>query len=151
MFQTGTLDTLIALSEELPKIETYFIATVAKAVDTLRSLLNNDPVKLTQHMLVDERTVDNYILNGWKWNEGRYGIQKSLRDLVDILNKVRLTPALLYVHGTRHIRIENDIHRQSHESQTQQLQSSQGLTHSDATEETVSMIRIFMETRVHSW
>ena len=32
--------------------------------------------------------MDSYILNGWKWNEGRYDIQKGLRDLVDILNKV---------------------------------------------------------------
>ncbi|TFK76875.1 ATPase, V1 complex, subunit C [Pluteus cervinus] len=86
-FKTGTLDILIALSDELPKTENYFTATVAKTVDTLRSLLNNDPVKLAQHILVNESTVDDYLLKGWKWNEGRYGIQRSLRDLVDGLNK----------------------------------------------------------------
>ncbi|KAF8922321.1 hypothetical protein CPB85DRAFT_1372017 [Mucidula mucida] len=71
-FKTGTLDNLISLSEDLPKQETYFTTTVAKVVDTLRNLVNNDASKLGQHIL---------------WNESRYGIQKSLRDTVDTLNK----------------------------------------------------------------
>ncbi|KAG1828706.1 ATPase V1 complex subunit C [Suillus variegatus] len=86
-FKTGTLDSLIALSEELPKQDAFFTATVAKIVDTLRNLLNNDPAKLAQHVLVNERTVDYYVLGGWKWNESRYGVQRSLREMVDILNK----------------------------------------------------------------
>lgn len=86
--QTGTLDLLIALSEDLPKQDTFFTATVAKTVDTLRNLLNNDPSKLSQHILVDEKSVDTYLLGGWKWNEGRYGVQKSLREIVDTLVKV---------------------------------------------------------------
>lgn len=66
-----------------------FTAVVAKTVDTLRNLLNNDPTKLAQHVQVDEVSVDTYLLSGWKWNEGRYGVQRSLRDMVDILVKVR--------------------------------------------------------------
>jgi len=85
--KTGTQDALIALSEDLPKQEVFFTTTVAKSVDTLRNLLNNDPAKLEQHVLVDEKSVDSYLLNGWKWKEGRYDVQKSLRDLVDVLNK----------------------------------------------------------------
>ena len=87
--QTGTLDLLVALSEDLPKQDAFFTATVAKTVDTLRNLLNNDPAKLAQHILVDEKTVDDYLLKGWKWNEGRYGVQKSLREIADTFNKVR--------------------------------------------------------------
>ncbi|KAJ7042481.1 hypothetical protein C8F04DRAFT_1076072 [Mycena alexandri] len=86
-FKTGTLDGLISLSEDLPKQESFFTATVAKTVDTLRNLLNNDPSKLNQHVLVNEQTVDDYIMNDWKWNEGRYGVQKGLREIVDALNK----------------------------------------------------------------
>ncbi|KAJ7071253.1 hypothetical protein C8F01DRAFT_1109736 [Mycena amicta] len=86
-FKTGTLDGLISLSEDLPKQENFFTATVAKTVDTLRNLLNNDPSKLDQHLLVNEQPVDTYILKGWKWNEGRYGLQQGLRDIVDGLNK----------------------------------------------------------------
>lgn len=90
--QTGTLDTLISLSEDLPKQDAFFTATVAKNVDTLRNLLNNDPSKLAQHILVDERTVDDYLLRNWRWNEGRYGVQRGLREMVDILVKVRRPP-----------------------------------------------------------
>jgi V-type H+-transporting ATPase subunit C len=57
-------------------------------VDTLRNLLNNDPSKLAQHTLVNEKSTDSYLIDNWKWNEGRYGVQKSLKELVDLLNKV---------------------------------------------------------------
>ncbi|KAI5119923.1 hypothetical protein M0805_000888 [Coniferiporia weirii] len=86
-FKTGTLDILVSLSEDLPKQDAYFTSVVAKIVDTLRNLLNNDPKKLSQHTLVEERTVDSYLLEGWKWNEGRYNVQKSVKELVDTLNK----------------------------------------------------------------
>ncbi|KAI0042663.1 ATPase, V1 complex, subunit C [Auriscalpium vulgare] len=86
-FKTGTLDSLVSLSEELPKQEAVFTAVVAKIVDTLRNLLNNDPSKLSQHILVNEVPVDDYLLREWKWNEGRYGTQRGLRDMVDVLVK----------------------------------------------------------------
>ncbi|KAG6902816.1 hypothetical protein C0995_011303 [Termitomyces sp. Mi166 len=86
-FKTGTLDSLIALSEDIPKQDVAFTATVAKTVDTLRSLLNNDPAKLVQHILIDEKGVDDYLLTGWRWDEGRYNVQKSLREIVDSLCK----------------------------------------------------------------
>ena len=72
----------------MPKQDAFFTATVAKNVETLRNLLNNDPSKLSQHILVDERTVDDYLLRNWSWNEGRYGVQRGLREMVDVLVKV---------------------------------------------------------------
>ncbi|KAJ3718281.1 hypothetical protein C8R42DRAFT_711290 [Lentinula raphanica] len=86
-FKTGTLDSLIALSEDLPKQDTFFTNIVAKVVDTLRNLLNNDPSKLSQHILVNESSIESYLLGQWRWNEGRYGVQKGLRDMVDTLSK----------------------------------------------------------------
>jgi V-type H+-transporting ATPase subunit C len=88
VIQAGTLDSLISLSEDLPKQDAAFTAIVAKTVDTLRNLLNNDPSKLAQHVQVNEGSVDGYLLGGWRWNEGRYGVQRGLRELVDILIKV---------------------------------------------------------------
>jgi V-type H+-transporting ATPase subunit C len=58
-------------------------------VDTLRNLLNSDPEKVSQHTLVNEKSVDEYLLSGWKWNESRYGVQRSLRETLDALVKVR--------------------------------------------------------------
>jgi len=85
--KTGTLDLLISLSEELPKYDAFFTGAVAKIVDTLRNLLNNDPQKLAQHTLVEEKTCDDYLLQGWRWNVGKYGTQRGLRETVDGLNK----------------------------------------------------------------
>jgi len=85
--KTGTLDLLVTLSEELPKQDTFFTNAVAKIVDTLRNLLNNDPKRLAQHTLVNERTCDEYLLDHWRWNAGKYGSQRSLRDVVDSLVK----------------------------------------------------------------
>ena len=61
---------------------------MAKIVDTLRNLLNNDATRLAQHTLVDERHVDDYLLRGWSWNSSKYGAQRGLRDIVDTLAKV---------------------------------------------------------------
>jgi len=86
-FKTGTLDGLIALSEDIPKQDAFFTSSVAKTVDTLRSLLNNDPAKLSQHVLVDEKTVDDYLLREWQWNDGRYNVHNNLREILDTLSK----------------------------------------------------------------
>ena len=82
------MESLISLSEDIPKQDTFFTNTVAKTVETLRNLLNNDPAKLVQHILVNERPVDEYLLAGWRWNEGRYGVQRGLREMLDVLVKV---------------------------------------------------------------
>ena len=86
--QTGTLDGLINLSEDLTKQDVFFTQTTAKIVDIIRNLLNNDPSKMSQHTLVNDRSVDEYLLGGWRWNEGRYAVHRALRDIVDTLNKV---------------------------------------------------------------
>lgn len=80
---------LVGLSEELPKQDVFFTGAVAKIVDTLRNLLNNDATRLAQHTLVDERSVDDYLLREWSWNSSKYGTQRGLRDIVDTLVKVR--------------------------------------------------------------
>ncbi|GAB1523898.1 Vacuolar ATP synthase subunit C [Rhizoctonia solani] len=85
--KTGTLDLLITLSEELPKHDSNATSTVGKIVDTLRNLLNNDPSRLAQHTLVEEKTCDDYLLKNWKWNSGKYNTERSLRDTVDALVK----------------------------------------------------------------
>jgi hypothetical protein len=72
---------------------------------------------------VNEQSVDDYLLKGWKWNEGRYGVQKSIRELVDTLGKVRF-PALVRCHveiQTQSRLTGNGFNRQRHEGKTQQL------------------------------
>lgn len=68
----------------------YFTSTVAKVVDTLRNLLNNNPTELERHIVVEEKPCDDYLLKGWCWNVGKYGVNRSLRDIIEALNKVLL-------------------------------------------------------------
>jgi V-type H+-transporting ATPase subunit C len=93
--QTGTLESLISLSEDLPKQDAYFTSVLAKIIETLRNLLNNDPAKLAQHIQVNDTSPDDYLLGrghgGWKWNEARYGLQRGLREISDLLHKVPLS------------------------------------------------------------
>jgi V-type H+-transporting ATPase subunit C len=77
----------LTLSEELPKVDNFFTTAVAKIVDTLRNLNNNDPALLQKHVLVNEQLTDQY-LKTWQWNAGKYGVNRSLRDIIDSLNKV---------------------------------------------------------------
>jgi V-type H+-transporting ATPase subunit C len=60
--------------------------------------LNNDAYRLASHTVVDERSVDDYLLRGWTWNSGKYGIARNLRDIVDALVKVRVPHTSIALH-----------------------------------------------------
>ncbi|KAK0546113.1 Vacuolar ATP synthase subunit C [Tilletia horrida] len=82
--KAGTLESLIALSDELPKHDTNFTQVVAKIVDTLRNLLNNDEGALSQHVLVNEKALDEYMLD-WAWNTRKYRVDRSLSEIVEAI------------------------------------------------------------------
>ncbi|SNX87691.1 probable VMA5 - H+-ATPase V1 domain 42 KD subunit, vacuolar [Melanopsichium pennsylvanicum] len=84
--KTGTLESLISLSEDLPKLDATYTQIVAKIIDTLRALLNNDETALAQHVLVNEQTLDDYMLS-WSWNTGKYRADRGLTDTVEMLGK----------------------------------------------------------------
>lgn len=84
--KTGTLESLISLSEDLPKLDGQYTQIVAKIIDTLRALLNNDEAALSQHVLVNEQSLDDYML-GWSWNTGKYRADRGLRETVEALGK----------------------------------------------------------------
>ena len=84
--KTGTLESLISLSEDLPKLDAQYTQIVAKIIDTLRALLNNDEAALAQHVLVNEQSLDDYML-AWAWNTGKYRADRALRETVELLGK----------------------------------------------------------------
>jgi len=89
-FKTGTLESLISLSEELPKQETYFSSVVSKLVEILRSLLNNDISKVTQHTRINDVPEEDYLANissgGWKWNEEMSSIDNMTKNKLNNYN-----------------------------------------------------------------
>lgn len=50
--QTGTLSSLLNLSDAMPKYDSYFTQTVSKLLDTIRSLVTDDKQKLQSYATV---------------------------------------------------------------------------------------------------
>ncbi|KAL7414563.1 hypothetical protein BDY24DRAFT_369703 [Mrakia frigida] len=91
MLKSGTLSSLLTLSDYLPKQDTFFTQTVSKLLDTLRSLLNDDPQKLELHTRVNDRPLEEYLFpsdgSGWKWDRGRWGEAGKVTDVLEALMK----------------------------------------------------------------
>ena len=51
--KTGTLESLIVMAEDLPKIDTIFAAILARIVDALRALLNDDEDAMNENMNIE--------------------------------------------------------------------------------------------------
>lgn len=112
--QTGTLSSLLTLSEQLAKHDPNVTSTLQKTVDTIRSLTaeptgptatiphaENRASPLTQHLVLDDgRPYLSYLLpdedsgsttesdDKWEWNRSKYRTEdRSLGDVVDALVK----------------------------------------------------------------
>jgi V-type H+-transporting ATPase subunit C len=91
--QSGTLNTLLTLSESLPKTDSFFTTTVSKLLDTLRTLLGDDAAKLEAHTRVNDRPLEEYLFpssgqSGWKWDRRRWSADGKVVEVVESLNKV---------------------------------------------------------------
>jgi len=85
-FKTGTLSSLLNVSEALAKHDTTFTGILSKIVDTIRSL---DPNELQKNLVLDDgRPFESYILDGWEWNRAKFRTEgRPLDDLVDSFSK----------------------------------------------------------------
>lgn len=81
--------------------------------------------------------MDAYLLKDWRWNEGRYGVQRALTDMVDVLNKVCICIPTVNRAGPYKSCLGNDVNRQCHEEQIEQLQPGEGVINANAAEEDV--------------
>lgn len=84
-FQIGTLDSLVQESEELTKIDAQLSTSITKVVDTLRSVLESDSFRI-----VNSRSVFEF-LETFNWNSSKYRLDKSIKDLVDIISNEAIT------------------------------------------------------------
>ncbi|GAA99623.1 uncharacterized protein L969DRAFT_94074 [Mixia osmundae IAM 14324] len=85
-FKTGTLSSLLKVSETCNKYDNGFTSSLNKIVETLRSL---DADSLGQHLVIDEgQPWQAYLLDGWEWNRAKYRVEgKPLEELVESLQK----------------------------------------------------------------
>lgn len=106
--QTGTLSSLLTLSESLAKQDPQITASLTKTVDAIRSLTSADTIPstsssssetrsspLSSHLILDDgRPYLDYVFPpdanspGWEWNRSKYRTEsRSLGDIVESLTK----------------------------------------------------------------
>ncbi|KAG6031136.1 hypothetical protein E4U41_007700 [Claviceps citrina] len=85
-FKIGTLDALVQQADDLDKLESTCHAVVAKVGESLKSILNNDEERLAAYKMVNDKPTDQYLRN-FSWNKVRYRSDKSLGELIDVLQK----------------------------------------------------------------
>ncbi|KAI5478816.1 V-type H+-transporting ATPase subunit C [Pseudohyphozyma bogoriensis] len=90
-FKTGTLSSLLTLSDVLAKSDPIVTSTLTKTVDQLKSLTSttNRTSPLSQHLLMSDGTpYEEYFFGGWKWDVGKWRVEsRNLSDVVDALTK----------------------------------------------------------------
>ncbi|KAG5973160.1 hypothetical protein E4U58_005604 [Claviceps cyperi] len=85
-FKIGTLDALVEQADDLAKLEATCQAVVAKVGESLKSILNNDEERLAAYKMVNDKPTDQYLRN-FSWNKIRYRSDKSLGELIAVLQK----------------------------------------------------------------
>ena len=74
------------MSDACSKHDSSFTSTIAKIVDTVRSL---DPEGAERHLVIDDgRPYEDYLLGDWQWNRAKYRVDnRPLSELVDAFVK----------------------------------------------------------------
>ncbi|CAG8012281.1 unnamed protein product [Penicillium salamii] len=85
-FKIGTLDALVQQADELAKLEASCQGVVAKVGDSLKNILEGDEAQIEQMKVVNDKPVDQY-LRTFQWNKVKYRADKSLAELIDLLQK----------------------------------------------------------------
>eukprot|EP01118_Nematostelium_gracile_P013599 TRINITY_DN515_c0_g1_i1.p1 TRINITY_DN515_c0_g1~~TRINITY_DN515_c0_g1_i1.p1 ORF type:complete len:380 (-),score=95.34 TRINITY_DN515_c0_g1_i1:38-1177(-) len=83
--KVGTLDSLMALSDELNRVDMNVEATTRKIANQLLDVLdNNQGVNKYDSLTVSNNNVDSY-LTFFKWDEAKYPTSQSLKVLTDLI------------------------------------------------------------------
>ncbi|KAL4916221.1 hypothetical protein BDW62DRAFT_186668 [Aspergillus aurantiobrunneus] len=85
-FKIGTLDALVQQADELAKVEAACQAVVGKVGDALKNVLEGDEAQIQKMKTVNDKPVDQY-LRTFSWNKVKYRADKSLSELIDLLQK----------------------------------------------------------------
>eukprot|EP01101_Sappina_pedata_P004575 TRINITY_DN1972_c0_g1_i1.p1 TRINITY_DN1972_c0_g1~~TRINITY_DN1972_c0_g1_i1.p1 ORF type:complete len:374 (-),score=182.65 TRINITY_DN1972_c0_g1_i1:170-1291(-) len=82
--RVGTLDSLMALSDDLVRHDTYIESVTRKIANQIYSLFDSEDS--SQLFSVNGANPDHYISH-FKWDEAKFPIKSSCRDIVDSLNQ----------------------------------------------------------------
>lgn len=83
--RVGTLDALMALSDDLVKIDSYVEAVTKKIANQLYGLCETDAQ--AANILVVSSGNPDVALTHFKWEEAKYPIKSSLREITDLISQ----------------------------------------------------------------
>lgn len=84
MFKVGTLDSLMALSEELSKVDNYIEGLIKKIASQLHDVLDVKNDKL-ENLTVNNNNMETY-LQFFRWDESKYSTSLSLKALNAVIH-----------------------------------------------------------------
>jgi len=112
--KVGTLDSLVALSDDLARLDTYIEGVTKKLTQFFfNDVLEGDRNRLAENLVVGANGVDpiRYITE-FQWDHAKYPTKQSLKNLSEIISK-----------ATTHIESELKLRSQSYNSVKQNLES----------------------------
>ncbi|CAK8696136.1 unnamed protein product [Clavelina lepadiformis] len=84
--KVGTLDSLIGLSNDLGKIDTFAETVCKKVANYMGDVLEDQRDRLSSLLKAGDMTLTNY-LHHFQWNLAKYPVKQSLGNLCDIISK----------------------------------------------------------------
>lgn len=85
--KVGTLDTLVGLSDDLAKLDTYTEQVTRKIATAIADTLEiKNPQAVQEHLQANSMELSTY-LTRFQWDLAKYPIKQSLKSLHDIINK----------------------------------------------------------------
>ncbi|CAM4746210.1 unnamed protein product [Rotaria magnacalcarata] len=112
--KVGTLDSLVALSDDLARIDIYIEGVTKKLTQFFfHDVLDNDRNRLAENLVVGLNGVDpmRYVTD-FQWDHAKYPTKQSLRNLSEIISK-----------GATHIESELKLRSQAYNNVKQNLES----------------------------
>lgn len=84
--KVGTLDTLVGLSDDLGKLDTYCEGITKKVAAYLGEVLDDQRDKLQENLLANGVELNTY-LTRFQWDLAKYPIKQSLKIITEIISK----------------------------------------------------------------
>ncbi|KAJ3054411.1 hypothetical protein HK097_001882 [Rhizophlyctis rosea] len=108
-FKVGTLDSLVVLSDDLQKMDQNFESIAIKISENMRTLLNNDVDQWKLNLTVSDKSIDAF-LRTFNWNTMKYRIDRSLKELADIImQEVSQIDALMKNKMTAYTQVKSQL------------------------------------------
>lgn len=85
--KVGTLDSLVAMSDDLAKVDTYVQNLTNKLAATIYELVS-DKSTYRENVLINNSTSVDAYLEKFQWDKRRFNLQLPIKDIVKVISKI---------------------------------------------------------------